>query len=619
MHLARRILPLLALAVLAAAGVVVGARPVEAQVRLVLSDFDQTGLEMELLALVEVGEATDWYTRGRFGSSGTLVDGELGIGPTNSLIRIRNNDSGRRILLNHDSAQPFNFNTYFSDGGDGRDLTLYIQTSATEVIELPVVGTLGERGGGYVNFNVPAANQVPINAVAVGDRFIIAFARPSSNVAPVFAEDSYSRSVSEAASTGTNLGDPITATDVDHATLGYTLTGTGAADFAVSGTGQITVARALDYETTASYSLTLTATDGAGATDTATVVITVTDHDERPIITPDPEGQKWVVGANQEFDVANTIGVQSVTVSETGQDRTGDLTLQAAEAGITCGTQVNSLSVDTGGSFWARFCTAGTLTLRVEDNAESSNVREYKMTVSDQANRDPSFSSSTATRSVNENVAPGTNVGTPVTADEPDSDPVTYSISGSDLFSIVPGTGQIQVASGASLNYEVAIRHTVTVTAQDNFQASDTITVTINVGDLDDAPELTPDPSTLTAYRDVNQQFTVSLPANAHPTQNVTVDRSGRHRRDEAAGLRDGVDLFDDPGPAILGLDREFLRPVLQQRDGHPERGRVEQRGGRAGLQGHHHRGAQLPGAGDRPDRNGRPRRRRGYPGLGSA
>ena len=162
MQLARRILPLLALAVLVAAGAVVGARPVEAQAQLVLSDFDQTGLEMELLALVEAGETTDWYTRGRFGSSGTLVDGELGIGPTNSLIRIRNNDSGRRILLNHDSAQPFNFNTYFSDGGDGRDLTLYIQTSATEVIELPVVGTLGERGGGYVNFNVPAANQVPI-------------------------------------------------------------------------------------------------------------------------------------------------------------------------------------------------------------------------------------------------------------------------------------------------------------------------------------------------------------------------------------------------------------------------------------------------------------------------
>ena len=477
---------------------------------------------MELLALVTAGDTTLWYARGRFGDSGTLVEGELGIGPdNNNLIRLREGSQGGDLLINHDSSSVLGFATYFGAGGAGEDLTLHIQLSATDVYSVLVTDNLKTVGGGYATINlIPSGGRQAINDVDVGDRVIIAFTRPA-NAAPAFADDSYSRSVSETALVGATVGTPITATDANGDTLGYGLSGTGAADFAVSTTGQITVASVLDYETTPTYSLTLTALDTGGLTDTAAVTITVTDEDERPHLTPDPEGRDWVVGSNQEFEVANTVGVQSVTVSETGDDRTGDLTIRATEAGITCETQVNSLSVDTASSFWARFCDAGTLTLRVEDNADSTNFREYTMTLAQ--NRAPSFSSDTTTRSVNENAAAGANVGTPVTAADADSDPVTYSLSGSTLFSIVSGTGQIQVANGASINYEVATSHTVTVTAQDNALESDTITVTINVVDLDDAPQLTPDPSTVTADLNTNQQFTVSLPTNAHPTQNVTV------------------------------------------------------------------------------------------------
>ena len=525
MLLARRILPLLAFAVLLAATAVVGARPAQAQTLLVLSDFDQTGVEVELLALITAGETSLWYARGRFGDSGTLVDGDLSIGPNNeTLIRIVEEQSGANLLINHGRATEMNFGTYFGQGGAGADLTLHIQLSATEVYSIPVAANLGNAGGAFVNLSPTASGgQTAIFNVAAGARVIIAFTRPSSNTAPVFAEESYSRSVSEEATTGADVGDPITATDTDLSTLRYVLIGTGAADFSVSRSGQITVARALDFETTSSYSLTLTVIDGAGATDTATVVITVTDVDERPFLTPDPAGRRWLVGTRQQFNVADTAGIRSVVVSETDAGRTGDITFGAAEAGTICDAQINSITVNVGIGFWVAFCTAGTLTLRVEDHADPTNFREYTVTVADQVNRAPSFPAATATRSVNENAASGTNAGTAVTATDPDSDPVTYTISGSSLFAIVSETGQIQVASGASVNYEVATNHAVTVTAQDNLLASDTITVTINVVDLDDAPKLTPDPSTLTAHPNSNQQFTVSLPSNAHPTQNVTV------------------------------------------------------------------------------------------------
>ena len=125
-----------------------------------------------------------------------------------------------------------------------------------------------------------------------------------------------------------------------------------------------------------------------------------------PSITPDPAGQDWTVATNQQFHTANTLGVMSVTISETGENRTGDLTLRSTEAGLTCDTQTNTLSVDTASSFWVRFCDEGTLTLKIVDNADATNSHEYAMTIVEQANRAPVFAADTATRSVNENVQP---------------------------------------------------------------------------------------------------------------------------------------------------------------------------------------------------------------------
>ena len=255
----------------------------------------------------------------------------------------------------------------------------------------------------------------------------------------------------------------------------------------------------------------------------STASFSTTAEYNAPSITPDPAGSDWMVATNQQFHTANTVGVMAVTISETGDGRTGDLTFHTTEAGLTCDTQTNSISVDTASHFWVRFCDEGTLTMKVVDNSESENVVEYAMTLVEQSNRAPVFTDDTATRSVNENVASGTNVGSPVTATDADDDTITYSISGSSLFSIVSTSGQIQVATNAQVNYEVATSHTVTVTASDEDSDEDTITVTINVGDLDDAPVLTPSPATTTTDLHTNVEFTVSLPSNAHPTQNVTV------------------------------------------------------------------------------------------------
>ena len=101
------------------------------------------------------------------------------------------------------------------------------------------------------------------------------------------------------------------------------------------------------------------------------------------------------------------------------------------------------------------------------------------------------------TRSVAENSAAGTAVGAPVAATDPGIDgrqeTLTYTLSGADSrdFEIDSGTGQIRVK--AELNYEDDGKETrrVTVAARDPGGEQDTVSVTIKVTDVDEAPTIT--------------------------------------------------------------------------------------------------------------------------------
>ena len=114
-------------------------------------------------------------------------------------------------------------------------------------------------------------------------------------------------------------------------------------------------------------------------------------------------------------------------------------------------------------------------------------------------NNDPYFIDDTLTLTVAENTPVGHNVGRAVTATDPDDDTLTYSLSGTDVayFDIAPATGQITVGSGATLNYESgATSYTVIVSVHDGSPDSaidDSIDVTINVTDANDAPEAVTD------------------------------------------------------------------------------------------------------------------------------
>ena len=154
---------------------------VVAQAPLTLADFDAAGKEVELLALIEAGpnnlingivllyQVSPWNP-----PAGTLVDGELGIGPDNAAVtRIRLRRNLEQIQINHGTSG-FSLQTYLGVGGAGSNLTGHFQSSDGSVT-FPVAGQ--SFGSGYASFDYPQSQRQIVTGIATGDRFILAFYR----------------------------------------------------------------------------------------------------------------------------------------------------------------------------------------------------------------------------------------------------------------------------------------------------------------------------------------------------------------------------------------------------------------------------------------------------------
>ena len=122
-------------------------------------------------------------------------------------------------------------------------------------------------------------------------------------------------------------------------------------------------------------------------------------------------------------------------------------------------------------------------------------TQTYTVTVTRAAaNSDPTFPMSTADRDVDENTAAGQDVGAVLTATDSDMDTLTYTLEGTDMASFdlvtTSGSAQIRTKSGVTYNHEVKSSYTVVVKADDNNGgAAATVTVTIEITDVDEPPE----------------------------------------------------------------------------------------------------------------------------------
>ena len=355
---------------------------------------------------------------------------------------------------------------------------------------LTVTRTAGTTG--HVMVDIGAFPRLPSThygyALVKSNNLPLAVIR-GANTAPVFSDGTNAtRSIAENTASGVNIGAPVSATDADSDTLTYTFSGTDAAAFSIiSSSGQLQTRAALDYETKVSYTVTVAVSDGYGGSDRIPVTINVTDviENRAPVFT---EGSSitrtiaentaaninigTVIAATDADNDRLTYTLSGTNASAFAIDRnTGQLRTKAALDYETKRSYSVTVTVSDG-----RLTDTITVTINITDAVE---------------NRAPVFTDGTSTtRTIAENTAASTNIGTAIAATDADNDTLTYTLGGTDAssFSIVSTSGQLQTK--AALDYETKSTYTVTLTVSDG-SLTDTIDVTINITDINELPTTT--------------------------------------------------------------------------------------------------------------------------------
>ena len=303
----------------------------------------------------------------------------------------------------------------------------------------------------------------------------------AANRPPAFATPATTLNVDENMPSGTPVGSPITATDPNGNNLRYSDSGTDAASFTVDSQGQLRTSASFDYEVKNSYSVTIVATDPENATGSIAVTVNINNLDEPGAVSLSPNRPS--IGTPIMASVTDPDGTPTGVTYQWSHSTAmgGPFTLYPGE---------NTASITPAEADFGRYLR---VTVGYSDGFGAKTLSVTTGTVT----RNPahSFPSATATRSVAENTAAGTNIGTPVVATDANGDALSYSLSGTDAASFDIGMSTGQLMTKAALDFETKPTYMVTVTATHPDGATDSIMVTIMVTDVDEEVVITPDPN----------------------------------------------------------------------------------------------------------------------------
>ena len=160
----------------------------------------------------------------------------------------------------------------------------------------------------------------------------------------------------------------------------------------------------------------------------------------------------------------------------------------------------------------------------VVDDGTYASTEVITVSVAD-VNEAPTLSATVAFNAFQENTATGTTIATSSVSD-PEAGAITYSLSGtgSENFS-VSSDGTVTLASG--LDYETATAYAITLTASDGAN-SVSETLTINVGDINEAPSLTNSLAASSFAENVATGTTIATATASDPeAQTITYSISG--------------------------------------------------------------------------------------------
>ena len=330
---------------------------------------------------------------------------------------------------------------------------------------------------------------------------------------------------------GEDVGERVMATDRDNDTLTFAIgDGADGARFEINpSTGQLRTLQPLDFEATTGLLLVpVTVSDGKDADgtvetervadDDTTVSIRVLDVEEEGVVTlSEPEPGVGVTVQATLSDGDGSISGRGWRWARSRDGRTGWTNIPGTTSSSATSSYTTVLA-DAG--FYLR--AAVTYTDNRGGGKRAEGITALRVFGE---NQQPTFPATEAgARSVPENSSPGTSIGAPVSAQDPENDRLTYLLSGTDAasFSIVAGSGQLRVKE--PLDFETKSSYEVTVDVHDgkdglgNQSAAidDSIDVTITVGNVEEPGSVTL--TTLTATIQARVEVTAVLEDDDGPT-----------------------------------------------------------------------------------------------------
>ena len=455
---------------------------------------------------------------------------------------------------------------------------------------------------------------------AVDDTVAVKIEVTDENEPPSFDSQGVELEITENTRANTNIGEPIQASDPESDALTYSLVGADSHWFEVDApSGQLKTKALLDHESALDfdgdnrYEFRLWVTDlkdaegnaNAGVDDSIDVTVVVTNLNESP---------KFDTGAIEleidENTATNTDIGDPVAAADPESDA---LTYSLA------GADAQWFDID-GSSGQLR--TASLLDFETPVDEDGDNVYEVTVQVSDGAdeegysdtsvddtvsvsitvagvNEPPEFASESLSLVLVENSPANTNVGSPVSAIDPESDTLIYSLMGTDSghFEIDSTTGQITVGATATFDiespsdadadnvYEVTVRVTdgwdLSGNPDDSVDAE--IVVKIRVTYVNEPPEFESAATDLEIAENLAPGANVGDPIVAADPESATLVYT-------LSGLDSGLfSIEPQTGQITVGagttLDYEspadadgdnVYELVVQVSDGHDEDGNVE-------------------------------------------
>jgi len=310
--------------------------------------------------------------------------------------------------------------------------------------------------------------------------------------APVIQNEPYAATLNEDASLGETVA-TIAATDADegvNAEIEYNITnGNTEGKFAIdSNTGVVTIAQALDYEITQSYTVEVTASDKGTLTmsDVTNVSITVNDvNDNAPVFQATP----YTASIAEDAGTSTSVATVSATDDDSGVNSQLSFSITGGNTGNVFQIDGNTGEITTIGALDRETTSSYNLEVTATDGGTPvlSQTSTVAVTITDINDNAPVFTGTPYSVEVNEAATAGALIFTinATDADEGTNADVLYSITSGNTngdLTIDANTGEITVNN--ALDRETLDNYSLEVTATDqgtgnlNSQVMVSITVT---------------------------------------------------------------------------------------------------------------------------------------------